>query len=84
MIIKGCKPVNIKITADLLTIQRIQDNINLKNFARVLSISFFTINGPKNKEVFVARPSKLNEIQGTNIISAITIGSNIVQQKDIN
>jgi len=42
------------------------------------------MNGPDNKEISAGRISKLSKIQGTIIISAITIGNKTVQQKDIN
>ena len=40
--------------------------------------------GRYNKKEFAGIISKPYSIQGTNITKAITIGSNIVQQKDIN
>jgi len=42
------------------------------------------MNGKYNKEISAGRVSKLYKIQGTNIISAITMGNMIVQQNDIN
>ena len=37
-----------------------------------------------SKEILLGIISKLYSIQGTSITKAITIGNNIVQQKDIN
>jgi hypothetical protein len=43
-----------------------------------------TIKGRYNKKELTGIISKPYSIQGTNITKAITIGNNIVQQKDIN
>lgn len=44
----------------------------------------FVNQGKYNKEISAGRTSKLYKTQGDVTISAITVGSRVVQQKDIN
>ena len=57
----------------------------LKNRVNAIIILFsYNFYNYYNKCILLGNISKLYNIQGTNIIKAITIGNNIVQQKDIN
>jgi len=46
-------------------------------------VFFFFIKSTHNSETFEGIISKLYNIQGTNMIKAITIGNNTIQQNDI-
>ena len=66
-----------------LTIQFIGYKKNIINRI-IIILSFYYFYNYYNKCILLGNTSKLYNIQGTNIIKAITIGNNIVQQKDIN
>jgi len=49
-----------------------------------MSIFYRIFNVNYSKEILLGIISKLYSIQGTNTTKAITIGSNMIQQNDIN